>query len=155
MNVGDWISKWSLLQPQKIALISEDHPYTYQEVNQRTNQLCHLLLNFGVRKGDRAAVLLHNCHQYLEIYFALSKIGAILVPLNWRLAGPELEFIIKDSGCKMLIFEPEFEEVVASIRPSLNLSNGSYITDLIRIGQSITKVQFQNNRPWNLLTMDQ
>jgi len=128
MNVGDWISKWSLLQPQKIALISEDHPYTYQEVNQRTNQLCHLLLNFGVRKGDRAAVLLHNCHQYLEIYFALSKIGAILVPLNWRLAGPELEFIIKDSGCKMLIFEPEFEEVVASIRPSLNLSNGSYIT---------------------------
>ena len=128
INIGDWISKWSLLQPQKTALISEDRPYTYLEVNQRTNQLCHFLLNMDVLKGDRVAVLLHNCHQYLEIYFALSKIGSILVPLNWRLAGPELEFILKDSGCRMLIFEPELEEVVATIRPNLNLSDGSYMT---------------------------
>ena len=127
INIGDWIRKWSLLRPQKHALIFEDRPFTYQEVNQRTNQLCHHLLENRVVKGDRVAVLLHNCHQYLEIFFALSKIGAILVPLNWRLAGPELEFILKDSGSRILIFEPEFEEVVASIRPNLNLSNGNYI----------------------------
>jgi fatty-acyl-CoA synthase len=127
INIGDWIRKWSLLQPQKHALIFEDHPFTYKEVNQRTNQLCRLLLDTGIVKGDRVAVLLHNCHQYLEIFFSLSKIGAILVPLNWRLAGPELEFILQDSGPRCLIFEPEFESVVASIRSHLTLSNGNYL----------------------------
>ena len=128
INIGDWIRKWSLLQPQKIALFFEDHPFTYQELNHRTNQICHLLLEIGVQKGDRISVLLYNCYQYIEIFFALSKIGAILVPLNWRLAGPELEFIIKDSGSKMLIFEPEFKEVIDSIRPNLHLTNGNYLT---------------------------
>ena len=128
INIGDWIKKWSFLQPHKRALIFEDRPFTYQEVNQHTNQLCHFLLELVIQKGDRISVLLYNCHQYIEIFFALSKIGAILVPLNWRLAGPELEFIIKDSGSRMLIFDPEFEEVIVSIRPHLNLSNGDYIS---------------------------
>ncbi len=128
INIGDWIKKWSFLQPNKRALIFEDHPFTYQEVNLRTNQLCHFLLERGVQKGDRVSVLLYNCHQYIEIFFALSKIGAILVPLNWRLAGPELEFIIKDSGARMIIFEPEFEEIITSIRPHLNISNGDFIS---------------------------
>ena len=128
INIGDWIKKWSFLQPHKIALIFEDHPFTYREINRRTNQLCHFLLDLGIQKGDRVSVLLYNCHQYIEIFFALSKIGGILVPLNWRLAGPELEFIIKDSGSRMLIFDSEFEEVIDSIRPHLNLSNGSYMS---------------------------
>jgi len=128
INIGDWIKKWSFLQPHKRALIFEDRSFTYQEVNLRTNQLSHFLLEQGVQKGDRISVLLYNCHQYIEIFFALSKIGAILVPLNWRLAGPELEFIIKDSRSRMIIFEPEFVEVIASIRPHLNLSDGDYIS---------------------------
>ncbi|NWG01572.1 MAG: long-chain fatty acid--CoA ligase [Syntrophaceae bacterium] len=128
INIGDWIKKWSFLQPNKRALIFEDRPFTYQEVNQRTNQLCHFLLQLGIRKGDRVSVLLYNCYQYFEIFFALSKIGAILVPLNWRLAGPELEFIIKDSGSRMLIFDDEFVDRVAFIRPNLNLSNGDYVS---------------------------
>jgi fatty-acyl-CoA synthase len=128
MNVGDWIRKWSSLQPQKYALFFEDQPFTYQKLNHRINQLCHLLLEMGVKKGDRIAVLLHNCNQYLEIFFGLSKIGALLVPLNWRLAGPELEFILKDSGSSLLVFEPEFEEVVTSIRSHLNILNRNYLT---------------------------
>ncbi len=127
INIGDWIRKWSSVQPDKIALIIEDRPFTYREVNLRTNQLCHFLLDRGVAKGDRVSVLLYNCHQYLEVFFALSKIGAILVPLNWRLAAPELESILKDSGTRMIIFDPEFEEVVASVRPHLSLSDGDYI----------------------------
>jgi len=125
MNVGDWIRKWSNLQPKKKALYFEDHPFTYQEVNRRINQLCHLLLESGVKKQDRVAVLLYNCLQYLEIFLGLPKIGAILVPLNWRLAGPELEFILQGSGSRTLIFEPEFEEVVSSIRSRLNFSDAN------------------------------
>ena len=128
INVGDWIRKWSSLQPLKRALIFEDHPFTYQELNLRTNQLSHFLQDLGVQGGDRVSVLLYNCHQYLEIFFALSKIGAILVPLNWRLAVPELEFIIKDSGSRMIIFDSEFMELVASLRNKLNFSNGDCIS---------------------------
>ena len=128
INIGDWIRKWSFLQPHKKALIYEERPYTYQEVNLRTNQLCHLLLNLGVQKGDRVSVLLYNCHQYLEIFFALSKIGAILVPLNWRLAVPELEFIVKDSGSRMIIFDCEFMELVASLQNKVNFSNAECIS---------------------------
>ena len=128
INIGDWIKKWSFLQPNKRALIFEEHPFTYQEVNLRTNQLSHFLLEIGIQKGDRVSVLLYNCHQYIETFFAISKIGAILVPLNWRLAGPELEFIIKDSGSKILIFDTEFVEVVASLRLNLNLSIGGYLS---------------------------
>lgn len=128
INVGNWIKKWSLLHPHKPALFFEDRPFTYQEFNRRTNQLCHFLLESGLTKGDRVAVLLRNCHQYLETFFAVSKIGAILVPLNWRLAGPELEFILRDSGARIWIFEPEFEEVVSAIRPNLNLSDEHYVS---------------------------
>ena len=128
INIGNWIRKWSFLQPHKKALIFEDHTFTYQEVNLRTNQLSNFLLDIGVQKGDRISVLLYNCNQYVEIFFALSKIGAILVPLNWRLAGPELEFLIKDSGSRMLIFDTEFEEVIASIRLLLNISPENYLT---------------------------
>jgi fatty-acyl-CoA synthase len=125
INVGDWIKKWSLLQPQKKIIYYEDRPVTCQQVNHHTNQLCHLLLSMGIRKGDRVSVLLHNCPQYLEIFMGLSKIGAILVPLNWRLAAPEIEFILKDSGTRFLIFEPEFEERVASLRKAAGLPDGS------------------------------
>ncbi|HMK52462.1 MAG TPA: AMP-binding protein, partial [Thermodesulfobacteriota bacterium] len=128
INVGDWIRKWSSLQPLKRALIFEDRPFTYQELNLRTNQLSHFLQDLGVQRGDRVSVLLYNCHQYLEIFFALSKIGAILVPLNWRLAVPELEFIIKDSGSRTIIFDSEFMELVASLRNKLNFSTGDCIS---------------------------
>ena len=54
INIGDWISgDWSHLQPHKRAIIAEDRPLTYQEVNLRVNQLCHFLLRLGVQKGDR------------------------------------------------------------------------------------------------------
>ncbi len=128
INVGDWIRKWSHLQPKKEALFFEDHPVTYQELNDRINQLSHLLRKMGLKKGDRLSILLHNRSQVIETFFALSKIGAILVPLNWRLAAPELVFILKDSGSTFLIFEPEFEEVVASIRAQGVLSNGRFLT---------------------------
>lgn len=125
INVGHWIKKWSMLQPHKEALFFEDRPITYHQFSERIHQLCHLLNQLGVKKGDRVAVLLHNCPQYLEIFFGLSIMGAILVPLNWRLAEPEIEFILKDSGARFIIFEPEFESTIAFLRSNLFLSNGN------------------------------
>lgn len=127
INIGDWINKWSIIQPKKNILIFEDHPITYLQLNQRINRLSNLLIELGIKKGDRIAVLLYNCPQYIEIFFSLSKIGAIMVPLNWRLAKPELEFILQDCTPCALIFESEFENIVTSIRKDLSLFDIRYI----------------------------
>lgn len=66
INVGDWIRKWSILQPEKKALFFEGHPITYLQLNHRINKLCHLLNELRIRKGDRIAVLLHNSPEILE-----------------------------------------------------------------------------------------
>ncbi len=121
INIGDWIKQWAMIKPNKVAVISDDIPYTYRELNRRINRLSHFFLKMGVKKGDRVAVLLHNCKQYIEIFFSLSKLGGILVPLNWRLAIPELEFIIKDSGSDTLIFEDLFTEQAEELRRRTDL----------------------------------
>jgi fatty-acyl-CoA synthase len=108
VNAGDWVRKWSTIQPDKTVIIEEDHRYSYRDLNRRINRLSNFLLGVGLKKGDRVAVLLRNCHEYIEIFFALSKIGGILVPLNWRLVLPELEFIIADSGSRFIVFDGDF-----------------------------------------------
>lgn len=121
INVGKWIQKWSIIQPEKCAVISDDVPCTYRELGRRINCLANFLLARGLKKGDRVAVLLHNCRQYVEAFFAVSRIGGIIVPLNWRLAVPELEFIIQDSGPRFIIFEEQFVESAAEIRKRISM----------------------------------
>ncbi|MCX5804567.1 MAG: long-chain fatty acid--CoA ligase [Proteobacteria bacterium] len=108
INVADWITKWAKIQPEKIAIISEGKPYKYCELNSNINKLSNLFLQLGIKKSDRVALLMRNSRQYIEIFFALSRVGAILVPLNWRLALPELTLIVQDSGADIVIFDYEF-----------------------------------------------
>ncbi len=127
MNVGHWLTKWALLAPDKPAVIFEGQPFRYRELNERTNRVAHLLQDMGVKKGDRAGVLLQNSNQYLEIFFALSKIGAILVPLNTRLVGTEMTYILNDSGAQVLILGDEFTETVEQLRKKLTLTKNNYV----------------------------
>jgi fatty-acyl-CoA synthase len=121
VNTGDWIRKWATIQPDKIALIEEGIHHTYRDLNRRINRLSNFLLGAGLKKGDRVAVLLRNCHEYIEIFFALSKIGGILVPLNWRLVLPELEFIIKDSGSRFIIFDGDFIDNAKTLHEEIRI----------------------------------
>lgn len=115
VNVGNWISQWSIIRPKATAIISDDVPTTYLELSERINKLVAFLLSSGVKKGDRVAVLLHNRKEYIEIFFALSKIGGIIVPLNWRLAVSEIQFILQDSGARAIFFEPEFTKNIEGL----------------------------------------
>ncbi len=116
MNVGQWISKWAAIRPEKIAIYSSGRPLSYRVLNDRSVRVGNLLNDLGVVKGDRVGVLLYNSHEYIETYFALSRMGAILVPLNWRLVPAEMEFILKDSGVSVLFFGSDFTELVDKIR---------------------------------------
>ncbi|MGQ9694419.1 MAG: acyl-CoA synthetase [Thermodesulfobacteriota bacterium] len=105
--------------PHKIALIFGEKRYSYKVFNERVNRLANALLLMGVSKGDKVSYLLPNCSEFAEISFALSKIGALSVPLNFRLKEEELKYIIDNSDSSFFFFGSEFREVARKLIPQL------------------------------------
>jgi fatty-acyl-CoA synthase len=116
MNVGDWIRKWSLIRPGKIAIIDDGKQFSYRELNNRSNQVANYLLKKGMRKGNRIAVLSYNGHEFIEIYLATAKIGGIFVPLNWRMAPDELAYVLNDCTPVVLFYAEEFADTCMALR---------------------------------------
>lgn len=127
VNVSNWVTKWASLFPEKRAIIFEDKVFTYRELNERVNKTAHLLQRMGIGKGSRVGVLMYNTHQLVEIFFALGKLSAILVPLNTRLVSSELEYIIKDSGVEVLVFGEAFTKVLEPLNKTLPIKAGHYL----------------------------
>ncbi|MBO9541610.1 long-chain fatty acid--CoA ligase [bacterium] len=124
MYFGDWLSRWATYTPEKVAVIDEasERRLSYRTLNQRCDRLAHVLRHrFGIQKGDRVAVLAQNCSEVLELFFAAGKLGAVLVPINWRLAAPEVRYILDDCGPRALFYGPEFDALVREILPQLAL----------------------------------
>ncbi len=121
MIIPDTLHNTVRLYPQKEAIICTDRRFTYQEFGERVARAASLLRKMGVKKGDRVAVLHWNCHVYLELLYAGAQIGAIMVPLNTRLAPAELAFMIEDSGSKLLFSQTEFQDKVEKIKKISNM----------------------------------
>ena len=119
MLLGDILRRNAKLYPDKTAIIFEGKKYSYGETDNRIKRLANGLRSKGIQRGDRVGLLEHPCPQFIELYLAIPKIGAVLVPLNCRLAGRELEYVINDAEVKMLIMGDEFIEVVTSIQHDL------------------------------------
>ena len=117
-NIGAVLAKRTLMNPTNEALfdVAADRRFTYTELNDRTNQVAHALLASGVQKGDRVALLMMNSHEFVTSFFAVAKVGAVIVPLNWRLVPDELEFIVKDAGCTLMIAGGEFAAAVQELQ---------------------------------------
>ncbi len=103
----------------KTAIIYGERRITYQELYQRTNRLANALLNLGIRKETRVAVMEKNCPEFIELYFAVAKTGGIVVPISFRLKGKELFYVLNNSKAQVLFFGAEFSSVVDSVRPEL------------------------------------
>jgi acyl-CoA synthetase (AMP-forming)/AMP-acid ligase II len=118
INIGAIAAQRAKRTPNREAVVEADsgRRFTYAQTNARTNRLAHGLLSQGVSKGDRVAILLMNGAEFLETFFAVAKIGATLVPLNWRLTPDELEFILHDSESTTMVFGPEFAAQVSEIQ---------------------------------------
>lgn len=112
MIAGKILSKRALITPEREALISRERIFTFNELNLRANRMANAFLGLGVGKGDRIGLLMANNNEFLETYFGSAKIGAVLVPLNTRLAPPELDFMLKDVGVTEFVFDGSFEEKV-------------------------------------------
>lgn len=116
MNIGEWISKRAILHPDKPFLTEKNKTYSNQQFNERVNKTAHALGHLGITKGERVAILMSNCCEFLEIFFACGKTGAIMVPLNFRLAVPEILYILQDSAPSVLIYSFEFASKVQEIK---------------------------------------
>ena len=117
MNIGHFLTKRAYRDATTEAIfdVASDRRFSYEQLNGRANQAANALLGSGVTKGDRVGLLLMNGVEFVETFFAVAKIGAVNVPLNWRLVADELEFILKDSGTTVLVFSKEFAEVCAEL----------------------------------------
>jgi len=116
VNIGELLSRRALLTPDREGLICEDVRRTFKELNLRANQLAHAMRSLGVGHGDRVGFLALNEPEYYDMFFGLGKIGAILVPINYRLAGPEMQFQLSDSEAKVFVFGQDYIDLVDSFR---------------------------------------
>ena len=115
LRVADVIREHASGRPDVVAVRCGARSETYAELHDRSNRLAQVLLAAGVRAGDRVAHLDRTAPEIIELLFAASKIGAVTVPLNWRLAPAELETIVADAGCGVMIAGPSYREVARDI----------------------------------------
>jgi len=114
------IERNAAFSPQKPALRFEGETLTYAVLDARIAQTARALKSgLGVNKGDRVAILSLNHPDYLVLLYACARLGAILVPLNWRLAVAEQLFILSDAAAKVLVLEQAFAEVLPALAEAL------------------------------------
>src|SRR5512136_149985 len=117
--LGEAIARNSRLIPNREAVVYGRKRFTYRQFNARINQLAHALLSSGIKKGSKVAMLLYNCNEFLEAYFAVAKIGAIGVPLNFRLGVEEIKYIVNHSDSEAFILGEAFVQNVKSVQKDL------------------------------------
>ncbi len=114
--------------PNKVAIICGDRKITYREFNERVNRLANGLLGMGLKKGDKVSILLYNCPEYLEAYFALAKAGLVGVPVNYRLVPEDVKRIAIHSDSTAMIVGNELLGMIEDLKPQLPYGEGRYIT---------------------------
>ena len=116
MNIGWWVQRWSELNPEKTAIFFENEKISYFTLDARANEASCWLQSVGIEKGDRVAVMLDNRPEFIELYLACARLGAIFVPINFRLTGRELEYILRNSRPRLFLFGDTFSPVVRTIQ---------------------------------------
>ncbi len=114
----DWLKRWSLYAPQSVALQSGEsgRQFTYEELFQRASRLALILQSrYSIAKGDRIACVAQNEMDYVSLFFAAQRLGAILVPINFRFTASEIAHIVGDSGAKLVVSERIFRSALEGL----------------------------------------
>ena len=119
VSLGNWLLQRSVRTPNRRALTFEGATWTYGQMQERIDRLAAALKASGVCRGDRVAFIGFNQPAFFETMFAAARLGGIFVPLNFRLTGPELDYIINDAGVHTLIADSSHRGVIDSIRGTL------------------------------------
>jgi long-chain acyl-CoA synthetase len=127
MNLAQTLTQSAANWPDKTALVFEGRRWTYAQWNRTVNQAAHAFRAAGIGKGDRVAFLTYNLPEQVTGFYALMKIGAVPVPINYRLAANEVKYIVDDSKARILVFEEALRAPVAAIQDRLCVSQLIYV----------------------------
>ena len=115
VTVGELVAEQARSAPDQVALEEAGRTWSYRELDDRVARLAGVLLTYGVRHGDRVAVLAENRHEYLELELAAGRLGAITACLNWRLLPAELEHCIRLVEPSLVVVSPRFRPALAVV----------------------------------------
>ncbi|MGO4392304.1 class I adenylate-forming enzyme family protein [Variovorax sp. M-6] len=114
INIGNLLTRRAKLHPELTAFVAAGRTLSFSELDAYADRVASALATLSIGRGDRVAVMLRNGAEYCALYYAAAKLGAILCCINWRLAAPEVAYILADSGARALIFDVDFLPVVRS-----------------------------------------
>jgi len=127
MHAGTMVKVNAINFPDKLGWQDKYKEYTFREWNERACRVANGLYGIGVGYQDRFAALAYNRGEWMDIYAGCAKGGQIIVPVMFRLAPPEVEYIVNHAECKGFIVERPFVEMIESIKDKLTVPNDAYI----------------------------
>jgi len=154
MDIAWWVQRWSELHPDKTAILFKGVRISYLELHGRANRTSCWLQSLGIEKGDRVAVMMNNCPEFIDIYLACARLGAIFIPVNFRLAGQELDYTLKNSRPRLFVFGDTCAEIVGELNPNQYLppmllaSIGNHSGSLEILDYSSETASFDGQRPF-------
>ena len=119
MNLGGLVTRNAEMMPDKEALIFERERYTWYQVNDLVNRFANILIDSGLKKGNTVLLWMENSDLFVIAFYAVVKAGGIAVPVNYRLAPPEAEYIFTHSDAVALVFDDVFEPIIRDLEPDL------------------------------------
>ncbi|HVY59379.1 MAG TPA: AMP-binding protein [Xanthobacteraceae bacterium] len=126
-TLGDVLAMHARLRPDKIGARDLDRELTFRQWHARACRLANALLGLGLAKGDRVCVLAYNCVEWLEVYAATALAGLIAVPINFRLSGSEILYIVENCEAKAFVVQDDFLETVEAVRGELSVPKNNFI----------------------------
>src|ERR1700759_3364129 len=127
LNFGEMLSVHARLAPNRLGTRDLDRAMTFGQWNDRSSPLANALLGLGLVKGDRVAVLAYNCVEWSEIFAATAKAGLVALPINFRLVGKEVKFIVDNAEASAVIVQDELVGIVEEIRKDIAIKPDRFI----------------------------
>ena len=127
LTLGEVLTAQARLNPEKIGVRDLERAMSFRLWNQRACRLANALQGLGLKKGDRVAVLAYNCVEWAEVYAGTAKAGLVAVPINFRLVGSEVRYIIENAEVCALIVQDELVGVIEEVRGDLSRAASNFI----------------------------
>ena len=127
LTLADAVTAHARLRPNKLAVRDSRRHLTYRTWDERATRLAAALRGMGLTKGDRVGVIAYNCLEWMEIYAAMARAGLVVVPLNFRLTGSEMAYILEHAEVTAVMAGPQFCATLDGIRSQLSLSTERWV----------------------------
>lgn len=127
LALSECIAAHARVRPRQVGARDSRRALTYAQWDVRASRLANALRGLGLVKGDRVALLAYNAVEWLEIYVALARAGLVAVPVNFRLMGPEIQYIVEHSDARAFIVQEDLRATVDGIRATLSIEARRYL----------------------------